>query len=131
MRVRHITVSIARPCEDVYEFLAEPANFERWASGLGNGLRRIGGKLWRAEGPDGGVTVRFSDRNAYGVLDHEVETPTGERILNPMRVVPNGSGSEVVFTVNLRGRCELGEPGSSGTQATARVKYPGMRRDGG
>jgi hypothetical protein len=102
MRVRHITVSIARPCEDVYEFLAEPANFERWASGLGNGLRRIGGKLWRAEGPDGGVTVRFSDRNAYGVLDHEVETPTGERILNPMRVVPNGSGSEVVFTVFQR-----------------------------
>jgi len=102
MRVRHITVSIARPWEDVYEFLAEPANFERWASGLGNGLRRIGGKLWRAEGPDGGVTVRFSDRNAYGVLDHEVETPTGERILNPMRVVPNGSGSEVVFTVFQR-----------------------------
>ena len=102
MRVRHITVSIARPCEDVYEVLAEPANFERWASGLGNGLRSIGGKLWRAEGPDGGVTVRFSDRNAYGVLDHEVETPTGERILNPMRVVPNGSGSEVVFTVFQR-----------------------------
>jgi len=102
MRVRHITVSISRPCADVYEFLAEPANFERWASGLGNGLRRVGGKVWRAEGPDGGVTVRFSDRNAYGVLDHEVETPTGERILNPMRVVPNGSGSEVVFTVFQR-----------------------------
>jgi hypothetical protein len=102
MRVRHITVSISRPCGDVYEFLAEPANFERWASGLGNGLRRVGGKVWRAEGPDGGVTVRFSDRNAYGVLDHEVETPTGERILNPMRVVPNGSGSEVVFTVFQR-----------------------------
>jgi uncharacterized protein YndB with AHSA1/START domain len=102
MRVRHITVSIARPCGDVYEFLREPANFERWASGLGNGLRRVGGKVWRAEGPDGGVTVRFSDRNAYGVLDHEVETPTGERILNPMRVVPNGSGSEVVFTVFQR-----------------------------
>jgi hypothetical protein len=102
MRVRHITVSISRPCENVYEFLAEPANFERWASGLGNGLRRVGGKVWRAEGPDGGVTVRFSDRNAYGVLDHEVETPTGERILNPMRVVPNGSGSEVVFTVFQR-----------------------------
>jgi len=102
MRVRHITVSIARPCGDVYEFLAEPANFERWASGLGNGLRRVGGKVWRAEGPDAGVTVRFSDRNAYGVLDHEVETPTGERILNPMRVVPNGSGSEVVFTVFQR-----------------------------
>ena len=102
MRVRHITVSIARPCEDVYEFLAEPANFERWASGLGNGLRLVGDKVWRAEGPDGAVTVRFSDRNAYGVLDHEVETPTGERILNPTRVIPNGSGSEVVFTVFQR-----------------------------
>jgi hypothetical protein len=102
MRVRHISVSIDRPFAEVYEFLAEPANFERWASGLGNGLRRIAGTVWQADGPQGGVTVRFSDRNVHGVLDHEVETPTGERFLNPMRVIANGSGCEVVFTVFQR-----------------------------
>jgi hypothetical protein len=36
------------------------------------------------------------------VVDHEVATPAGERILNPMRVIPNGSGCEVVFTLFQR-----------------------------
>ena len=34
-----------------------------------------------------------------GVLDHDVTLPSGEVIYNPMRVVPHGDGSEVVFSV--------------------------------
>ncbi|WP_054971731.1 hypothetical protein [Paenibacillus sp. A3] len=34
----------------------------------------------------------------YGVADHWVTVATGQTILNPMRVVPNGSGCEIVFT---------------------------------
>jgi hypothetical protein len=33
-----------------------------------------------------------------GVLDHDVELPGGI-FHNPMRVIPNGAGSEVLFTV--------------------------------
>jgi hypothetical protein len=32
-------------------------------------------------------------------LDHDVTLPSGETLSNPMRVVPNGTGSEVVFTL--------------------------------
>jgi hypothetical protein len=102
MRVKHISVSIDRTVEEVYAFLADPANFERWASGLGKGLTPIEGQSWRVDSPEGPVIVRFSPPNPHGVVDHEVTTPAGARILNPMRVIANGSGSEVVFTVFQR-----------------------------
>jgi hypothetical protein len=116
MQVRHISIGIGLSFEEVYGFLAQPINFEKWASGLGNGLRHLGGRVWRAESPEGPITVRFSDVNHYGVLDHEVETPTGERILIPMRVIPNGSGSEVVFTL-------LQRPGVSDADFEADAKW--------
>jgi Polyketide cyclase / dehydrase and lipid transport len=102
MRVRHIGVTIDRPFDEVFAFLAEPANFERWASGLGRGLTHIEERSWRVDSPEGPVIVRFSAPNSHGVVDHEVATPAGERILNPMRVIPNGSGCEVVFTLFQR-----------------------------
>ena len=102
MRVKHISVSIDRAVDEVYAFLADPGNFERWASGLGTGLTPIEGQFWRADGPEGPVTVRFSALNPLGVVDHEVTTPAGMRILNPLRVIANGSGSEVVFTLFQR-----------------------------
>jgi hypothetical protein len=41
---------------------------------------------------------RFAPPNDFGVLDHDVDLPTGT-FHNPMRVIPNGSGSEVLFTL--------------------------------
>jgi len=43
--------------------------------------------------------VRFVKRNAFGVLDHDVVLESGATIHNPIRVVPNGAGSEVMFTL--------------------------------
>jgi hypothetical protein len=37
-----------------------------------------------------------------GVLDHDVTVETGETVHNPIRVLPNGTGSEVVFTLFRR-----------------------------
>jgi hypothetical protein len=48
------------------------------------------------------VRVRLVARNDLGVLDHDVTLPGGEVVHNPMRVVPNGSGSEVSFTLFRR-----------------------------
>jgi hypothetical protein len=36
------------------------------------------------------------------VLDHDVTLPSGETVHNPMRVLANGDGSEVVFTLYRR-----------------------------
>jgi mannose-6-phosphate isomerase-like protein (cupin superfamily) len=54
---------------------------------------------WFVETGSGQVEVAFAQRNPFGVLDHEVTLPSGEVVYVPMRVIPGGSGSEVVFTV--------------------------------
>jgi hypothetical protein len=61
-------------------------------------VRRVDGE-WVAEGPLGSVRVRFTPPNDLGVADHDVLLPTGETVRNPIRVLPNGTGSSVVFTL--------------------------------
>jgi len=97
--VRHISVYIARRPAEVYEFAADPRNLPRWAAGLARSEVRADGDEWVAEAPFGRVRVRFVERNTLGVADHDVTLPSGATIRNPMRVVPNGEGSEFVFTL--------------------------------
>jgi hypothetical protein len=94
---RTISVAIDRPPGDVYVFAVVPENLPRWASGLGSGQRV--GDAWVSEMELGRVQVRFVDTNELGVLDHYVTLPDGEVVYNPMRVVANGDGSEVSFTL--------------------------------
>ena len=96
--VRKISVGIERAPSEAYEFLWQPENFPRWASGLPGSLRKLG-EDWIAETPEGRATVRFSERNAFGVLDHSVTLPGGTTVYIPLRVVANGSGCELVLTL--------------------------------
>jgi hypothetical protein len=36
------------------------------------------------------------------VLDHDVVLPSGEVVTNPLRVLPDGAGCAVVFTLHRR-----------------------------
>ncbi|OZI58617.1 SRPBCC family protein [Bordetella genomosp. 1] len=96
--VHVLAVSIRRPAEEVYAFLAEPRNFPRWASGLADGLTQAGDE-WAADGPAGPVRVRFTPSNAYGVADHLVRLDSGEEVSVPLRVVAQGAGSLVTLTL--------------------------------
>ena len=96
--VRHVTVSIFRPPADVYAFVADGANLPRWASGLGHTAANRDGE-WLLEGPLGQIRVRFAAPNELGVLDHDVTLPTGQKVHNPLRVVPNGEVSELTFVL--------------------------------
>jgi len=98
LEVRHVSVSINRPPADVYGFTAKIENLPKWAAGLSDTLRHVNGE-WIAEGPVGRVKVQFVERNGLGVLDHDVVLESGATIHNPIRVVPNGAGSEVMFTL--------------------------------
>lgn len=51
------------------------------------------------ETPTGWIEIRFALANEFGLLDHVVALPDGQSILNPMRAVANGEGSEVLFTL--------------------------------
>lgn len=98
---RHISVPIRRPPGEVYAFASRPENLPRWAAGLAGAIENVGGD-WMADSPMGRVKVRFAEPNRFGVLDHDVTLPSGETVSNPMRVLPNGDGSEVVFTLYRR-----------------------------
>lgn len=82
MPSRTVSIRIERPYAEVYKFLTEPGNSEKWASGM-----------------DTSGTVTSSEPNEFGVLDHTVHLPGGQDVYVPMRVVRNGSGAEVLFTV--------------------------------
>ena len=95
---RTICISINRPPDEVYAFAHRPESFLKWASGLASTLRKEG-ERWIADTPDGQAIVRFSEPNAYGVLDHWVSFPSAAEIYIPLRVIANGDGAEVSLTL--------------------------------
>lgn len=97
-QVRHISVTINRPPREVYAFVSDPENLPKWATGLGGSIRKVGDE-WIADSPMGKIKIRFAEQNTFGVLDHEVVLESGGKINNPMRVIANGEGSEIFFTL--------------------------------
>jgi hypothetical protein len=100
-RSRHISLQIDYPAPAAYEFVANPANLPAWAAGVSAGIKQVGGD-WVSDSPFGPVTVRFAEPNPFGVADHDVTVPGGESTHNPVRVLPDGAGCEVVFTLRER-----------------------------
>lgn len=98
LEAKHISVSINRPPKEVYDFASEPENLPKWATGLGGSIKEVNGE-WIADAPMGKIKIRMAEKNAYGVLDHDVILESGIKVHNPMRVVPNGGGSEIVFSL--------------------------------
>ncbi|GIM91055.1 SRPBCC family protein [Paractinoplanes toevensis] len=94
----HLAERIDRPAADVYAYVADPAHLPDWAPGLGEKVERDGDE-WFVVTPGGRVKVVFAPPNEFGVLDHVATFPNGESFLNPLRVVPYGDGSEIVFSV--------------------------------
>jgi hypothetical protein len=96
---KHISISIARSPEDVYKFVSSGENLPLWAAGLSGAKIEKSGSDWIADSPMGKVKVRFAEKNSNGIADHDVTLPSGEVNHNPLRILKNGDGSEVVFTL--------------------------------
>ncbi|AKQ67941.1 hypothetical protein A176_004853 [Myxococcus hansupus] len=101
LETTHVSISIARPAADVYAYASDPRNLPHWAAGLSSDIREVDGR-WVAASPMGQVFVEFTPTNELGVLDHHVTLPNGETVYNPVRVIPDGAHSEVVFTLRRR-----------------------------
>ncbi|MFE5602469.1 SRPBCC family protein [Streptomyces coelicoflavus] len=96
---RHLGIHIDRTATDVYAYASDPANLPAWAHGLGGTIEKVADEWIADSSPLGRVTVAFTPRNDLGVLDHHVTLPSGETVYNPVRVIADGTGSEVVFTL--------------------------------
>jgi hypothetical protein len=94
------TFSIPIDCQlaKAYEFVSDPANLPKWAKAFCKSVKKSGDD-WIMETPQGPMKVRFAKKNALGVLDHYVNPTPEIEVFVPMRVLPNGSGSEVIFTL--------------------------------
>jgi hypothetical protein len=97
--VQHISTYIARKPQEVYAFASDPRNLPRWVAGLAGSDVTKEGDGWIMDAPFSKVRVKFADQNAFGVMDHDVTLESGVTVHNPMRVVPNGEGSEFIFTL--------------------------------
>ena len=79
---RYISISIARPFREVYDFVSNPENLPLWAAGLSGSISNIDG-AWIAESGMGRVRVEFAPSNEFGVLDHTVTLATRRVVLQP------------------------------------------------
>ena len=108
---RTLSVSIAVPTAIVYAFVADPRHLPAWATGLGSDPTPLPDGAWRVETAAGPMRVVFAPPNDLGVVDHIVAPLAGDgpTVDVPLRVVPNGAGSEVLLTL-------FRQPGMSDTQ---------------
>jgi hypothetical protein len=99
LEARTLSVAIDRSWTEVYDAIWRPEDFPRWASGLSGAGLTQDGDVWRAQGPEGPVTITFTERNAFGVMDHVVDLGGGREVSVPLRVIKNGEGAEVLLTL--------------------------------
>jgi hypothetical protein len=110
----HVATTIDCPAGEVYDYVADPLNLSAWAAGLAHQDVQLVDGQWVVDSPMGRVAVAFAPSSDFGVLDHDVTLPAGDIVRNPMRVIPNGDGCDVTFTVRRR-------PGMSDTEFAADV----------
>ena len=94
-----VTVSIARPYAEVYEFCADPVNFGRWNLLPDAMMEPLGGNEYLVDLPQGRRVMRFMPRNDFGVLDYQVYEQ-GESVgpTRPLRLIPNQAGVDLQMT---------------------------------
>ena len=93
-----LSLSIDAPFKEAYDYISDAANLPKWAPGFFLSMERVNGK-WIAHTTIGHVGIRFADRNPFGILDHYVTVDSGPETANPMRLIPNGTGCELLFTL--------------------------------
>lgn len=95
----HVGITIECPPDEVVAYVTDPRNLPEWAAGLArSNVTDVDGR-WTVDAPFGRSTIEFEPANDLGVVDHVVTLPDGSAVHNPMRVVRNGDGCDVIFSV--------------------------------
>lgn len=94
----HISVYIDCHPAQVYDLLCNPENFAAWSNDLKGPIEQLENG-WLFDSHQGPVKVCFSPRNDFGILDYSLTLSSGEVYQHPLRILPNGLGSEVVMTI--------------------------------
>lgn len=100
-RTAVVHTSLLAPPPRVVAFLGDLHNWKTWAPWI-RSVTQSSPTDWTLETDSGTMQVRFGEPNSLGVLDHEVTLASGVTVFNSMRVLPNGSGSELVMVLFQR-----------------------------
>jgi uncharacterized membrane protein len=95
-----MSVTIDRPAAEVHTFLADAANWPRWA--IINILAVEPGDesgWWTLTTPDGPAQFRIYADAATGIVDHDFRDESMEAARVPARVVGNGRGADFLMTI--------------------------------
>ena len=92
------TVRIDRDPGTVFAFLADAANWPRWAVvNVKATARTADPEWWDMTTPHGPAKLRIRADARHGILDHDFADPQASWTV-PARVVPNGGGAEFMIT---------------------------------
>ena len=94
----HISISINCSKENVYGFASNPENFHEWLAFI-QSVSKKSDRIWNAESSLGKIEIELSKENEFGIIDHTVTLPDSTKVYNPLRVIENGKGSEITFTL--------------------------------
>jgi hypothetical protein len=93
-----MNISIKSDPKTVYEFLSNLENLPKWAPSTFPSIKEVNGE-WLVDTPHGQNKVMLTEKNNFGILDHNVKLVSGVEVYVPMRVLRNGTGSEVLLTI--------------------------------
>ncbi|MEW6684206.1 MAG: SRPBCC family protein [Nitrospirota bacterium] len=93
----HQTITIRATPNAVFDFVANIETLPQWAVVFCQKLRRDGSR-WIVTTPGGEMTLRYASDPRSGVVDMYTSVAGGEEDVAYSRVIPNGDGSEYVFT---------------------------------
>lgn len=97
---RSITKTVSINCDPktAFDFIADLANWPKWAIVNVKSTRRTSdSEWWEMETSQGRGRLRMRADARYGILDQDYIDPQASWIV-PTRVVPNGSGTEFMIT---------------------------------
>lgn len=97
MRSDTQSVTIASASKEVFSFVADGGNLPRWAIGFAKSVRPDG-PGWIASTAQGEVPTTITADETTGTVDFRMEPAPGVAATAYARIVPNGEGSEFVFT---------------------------------
>jgi hypothetical protein len=126
MRSDTKTISIQAAPEKVVEFLADHQNLPRWAVGFAKSVRQHQDR-WLVTTGGGELPFRIEADARTGVVDYFISPAHGVEVLASSRVVPNGSGSEYVFTqfqAHVAGPRFVGQGGAAPVNVRLRLFLP-------
>ena len=91
----HVTIDVDH--RELFAFLADPHNLPKWAVGFCRAIRREG-ERWVVQTHRGEMTIRYATDPGLGIIDFYISPAPGTEAAAFSRILPNGQGSEYVFT---------------------------------